>query len=77
MLGFNNLIIVYCDYGRIGNRLHTHANALAWCIENNCNLINLSFWVLITFKNSSVHNWKSVKRKFHLNYSLVGYLETF
>ena len=57
MLGFNNLIIVYCDYGRIGNRLHTHANALAWCIENNCNLINLSFCEYANlFKNSSVHN---------------------
>lgn len=43
MLGINNLVIVYCDYGRLGNRLHTHANALAWCIENNYNLINLSF----------------------------------
>ena len=37
------VLIIYCDYGRLGNRLHTHANALAWCIENNYNLINLSF----------------------------------
>lgn len=43
MLGINNILIVYCDYGRLGNRLHTHANAVAWCIENNYNLINLSF----------------------------------
>ncbi len=43
MLGINKLLIVYCDFGRLGNRLHTHANALAWCIENNYNLINLSF----------------------------------
>ena len=37
------ILIIYCDYGRLGNRLHTHANALAWCIEHNYNLINLSF----------------------------------
>ena len=43
MLGIHKLIIINCDYGRLGNRLHTHANALAWCIENNYNLINLSF----------------------------------
>jgi hypothetical protein len=36
-------LLIYCDYGRLGNRLHTHANALAWCIHNNYNLINLSF----------------------------------
>lgn len=36
-------IILHRDYGQLGNRLHTHANALAWCIENNVNLINLSF----------------------------------
>ena len=37
------VLIIYSDYGRLGNRLHTHVNALAWCIENNFNLINLSF----------------------------------
>ena len=37
------ILLIYCDYGRLGNRLHTHANALAWCIEHNYNLINLSF----------------------------------
>ena len=36
-------LIVQRDYGQLGNRLHTHANALAWCIENEVNLINLSF----------------------------------
>ena len=36
-------IIINCDYGQLGNRLHTHANALAWCLENNYNLLNLSF----------------------------------
>ena len=56
MLGINNLLIVYCDYGRLGNRLHTHANALAWCIENNYNLINLSFNEYAhLFKNSPRH----------------------
>ena len=56
MLGINNLLIIYCDYGRLGNRLHTHANALAWCIENNYNLINLSFNEYADlFENSSKH----------------------
>jgi hypothetical protein len=36
-------IIVSCNYGRLGNRLHTHANILAWCIANDYNLSNLSF----------------------------------
>ena len=36
-------IIVSCNYGRLGNRLHTHANILAWSILNNYNLSNLSF----------------------------------
>ena len=54
MLGIHKLLIIYCDYGRLGNRLHTHANALAWCIENNYNLINLSFSDYAKlFKNSS------------------------
>ena len=50
------ILLIYCDYGRLGNRLHTHANALAWCIENNYNLINLSFNEYAPlFKNSSKH----------------------
>jgi len=36
-------IILKKEYGQLGNRLHTHANILAWCIEKNINLINLSF----------------------------------
>ena len=36
-------VIVSCNYGRLGNRLHTHANILAWSIKNNYNLSNLSF----------------------------------
>ena len=36
-------VIVSCNYGRLGNRLHTHANILAWCISNEYNLSNLSF----------------------------------
>ena len=57
MLGIHKLLIVYCDYGRLGNRLHTHANVLAWCIENNYNLINLSFSGYANlFKNSPNHN---------------------
>ena len=31
------------DYGQLGNRLHTHANALAWCLEKKLDLLNLSF----------------------------------
>ena len=50
------ILIIYCDFGRLGNRLHTHANALAWCIENNYNLINLSFSDYAElFKNSPKH----------------------
>ena len=37
------LVILRKDYGQLGNRLHTHANILAWCIEHNLALINLSF----------------------------------
>lgn len=39
----SNWLLIQCDYGRLGNRLHTHANALAWCIENKVNLINFDF----------------------------------
>ena len=56
MLGIDKVLVIYCDYGRLGNRLHTHANALAWCIENNYNLINLSFSCYAElFKSSSKH----------------------
>ena len=58
MLGLGNLLIVYIDYGRLGNRLHTHANALAWCIEHNYNLINLSFSDYADlFKSSPKHKF--------------------
>ena len=57
MLGIHNLLIIYCDYGRLGNRLHTHVNTLAWCIENNFNLINLSFSEYTDlFQTSPKHN---------------------
>ena len=36
-------IILKRDYGQLGNRLHTHANALAFAIEHNLNFLNLSF----------------------------------
>ena len=39
----NRWLFIQKEYGQLGNRLHTHANALAWCIENNVNLVNLSF----------------------------------
>ena len=58
MIGIHNLLVIYCDYGRLGNRLHTHANALAWCIKNNYNLINLSFSDYAElFKNSPKHKF--------------------
>ena len=53
MVRIHNLLVIYCDYGRLGNRLHTHANALAWCIQNNYNLINLSFSDYAEFFNNS------------------------
>ena len=51
------ILLIYCEYGRLGNRLHTHANALAWCIENNYSLINLSFSEYAgLFNKSPKHN---------------------
>jgi hypothetical protein len=40
----NRWMILQRDYGQLGNRLHTHANAIAWSFENKLNLINLSFF---------------------------------
>lgn len=53
-------VIIYCDYGRLGNRLHTHANALAWCMNNGYNLINLSF--------------RSYSKHFHANHNRLCYI---
>jgi len=39
----NSWLILKRDYGQLGNRLHTHANALAFAIEHNLNFLNLSF----------------------------------
>jgi hypothetical protein len=39
----NPWLILKRDYGQLGNRLHTHANALAFAIEHNLNFLNLSF----------------------------------
>ena len=36
-------LVVQKDYGQLGNRLHTHANALAFAIEHDLNFLNLSF----------------------------------
>ena len=80
MLGIHKLLIIYCDYGRLGNRLHTHANALAWCIENNYNLINLSFSdyaeLFKKFTKAQFGNLHQTKISYS-NLSLVDYLETF
>lgn len=49
-------LFIQKEYGQLGNRLHTHANALAWCIENNVNLVNLSFKKYSPFFASSKSN---------------------
>lgn len=36
-------LILKRDYGQLGNRLHTHANALAFALEHDLDLLNLSF----------------------------------
>ena len=46
----------YCNYGRLGNRLHTHANILAWCITNDYNLSNLSFRSYSDFFENQRHH---------------------
>jgi len=57
-------IIVCCDYGRLGNRLHTHANILAWSIRNNYNLLNLSFrQYSYLFEPHKLHNCDMSIRK--------------
>jgi hypothetical protein len=53
-------VIIYCNYGRLGNRLHTHTNALAWCINNGYGLLNLSF--------------KPYTQHFHANNNCFGYI---
>ena len=51
-----NWIILSCNYGRLGNRLHTHANILAWCITNDYNLSNLSFRSYSDFFENQRHH---------------------
>ncbi len=73
MLGIHKLLVICCDYGRLGNRLHTHANALAWCIENNYNLINLSFSDYAElFKNSPKHNYGNVHQNENFAFKLLS-----
>ena len=73
MIGINNLLIVYCDYGRLGNRLHTHANALAWCNENNYNLINLSFSAYAElFMNSPKHKSGNLQQTKHVIFKILS-----
>jgi hypothetical protein len=60
----NKWVIVCCNYGRLGNRLHTHANILAWCIRNNYNLLNLSFrQYSCLFEPQKLHNVDMSLRK--------------
>ncbi len=60
-------LLVQREYGQLGNRLHTHANALAWCIENKVNLINFSFkkysQLFASDKNHSVETLITQKSK--------------
>ena len=59
----NNWVIIKCDYGQLGNRLHTHVNALAWCKKNKFNLLNLSF------SNYSCHFYSSYNHNAGMYYS--------
>ena len=68
-----NWVIVSCNYGRLGNRLHTHANILAWCIKNNNNLINLSFRSYSNCFESQIHH--SSGSYFQNGYSLFHLLK--
>ena len=36
-------LILKRDFGQLGNRLHTHANVLAFALEHDLDLLNLSF----------------------------------
>ena len=49
------MIIIKKEYGQLGNRLHTHANILAWCIQNNHSLLNLSFRKFSHYFKQSAH----------------------
>ena len=68
-----NWVIVSCNYGRLGNQLHTHANILAWCIKNNNNLINLSFRSYSNCFESQIHH--SSGSYFQNGYSLFHLLK--
>ena len=70
------LIVLKRDYGQLGNRLHTHANLLAWCIENDLDFINLSFiteakhfeskFFTSIYKNTKSKFWKITLNLFRL-----------
>ena len=51
-----NWIFVQSEYGQLGNRLHTHANLMAFCIQNRINFLNLSF-------NQYANLFEAVKRQ--------------
>ena len=64
-------IIVCCEYGRLGNRLHTHANILAWCIRNNYKLSNISFsYYSSLFTKTRFHSADS----YFKNWNLIFYI---
>lgn len=58
-------LILQSDYGQLGNRLHTQANALAWCIEHKVNLLNLGFLssssLFFQQETIPIHLWFSSK----------------
>ena len=67
-------IIVSCNYGRLGNRLHTHANILAWCISNDYNLSNLSFRSYSDlFETQRHHSSDSYFKKWNLVFYFMKY----
>jgi hypothetical protein len=67
-------IIVSCNYGRLGNRLHTHANILAWCIANDYNLTNISFKPYShLFETQKYHYSYSYLKTWNLGFYLIKF----
>lgn len=65
------IILLKKDYGQLGNRLHTHSNIIAWCLEHGYPLLNLSFLVYAnqfsTFNNYPIDRlWNTSSISQHL-----------
>ena len=68
----NRWMILQRDYGQLGNCLHTYANAIAWCLENKPNFVNLSFLDMPTFfSGMGTHSFLM------LNKSIFSFLSDF